>query len=233
MSRFRRLKEALREVLAREDFEEALRAYDAPPDTLTSPLFSLRLDRDELVRWRAATGLGVMAARLADETPEKARVLMRSFMWQMNEESGNLGWGIPESMAESMVRHAGLAKEFHTILASYIYTSPDRDGNYLDHAELRRGVYWGLGRLAEVRPQMVTHAVADLAQGLGENDAHNRGYTAWALGVLAGKGIDVAHYRDALETLLDDQAPVRMYRGGDVEETDVAGLAREALERMG
>ena len=238
MPGFRRLKGEVAEALSVPDWAEAVFRLDCSGEELAGPLFAHLLHKDELVRWRAAEAFGMLAGRMAAERPEAARMLMRKFMWRMNEESGNLGWGIPESMACAMVRDATLAREFHTILASYIYTGERLDGNYLDHAPLRRGVYWGLGRLAGERPGLVAHAAGHLVAALeSEDDAANRGLAARALGLLA-QGGELAGApgaegaRAGLEALADDPGELRLYRGGAVEDATVGELAREALQRM-
>lgn len=229
MSRFRQTKKTVREILAAPDWQARLDELDQwAPGQLVGPLFSLRLDRDEAVRWRTARAFGLVAGRMADAGMEKARVLMRTFMWYMNEESGNLGWGVPEAMAEAMCEDERLADEFSSILASYIFCDDDCDGNFLDHPELRRGVYWGLGRLAQVRPGHVLPHVRFIVSALRDEDGWNRGLAAWTLGILG--------HREAapkLETLLDDSASLRIFRNGAVEDVTVASLAREALEALG
>lgn len=229
MSRLRQLKPLLREMLGGADWEARLAELDQwPPRQVTGPLFSLLLDQDPLVHWRAVDGFGHVLARLASQAMEEARVLMRLCMWRLNEESGNLGWGTPECMAEAMARHEGLAREFHRILVSYIVDDPDRDGNYLDHALLRRGAYWGLGRLAQVRPALAALAEPSLLAALGqEEDPGNRGLAAWTLGLL---GCPAA--RTGLQALCGDPAPLEVYRGGRIESATVGGLAREALSRL-
>lgn len=230
MSRFRRVKKDVREILAAPDWQDRLSELEEwPPGQLVAPLFSLRLDRDEDVRWRTVVAFGLTGERLADVGLDKARVLMRTFMWHMNEESGNLGWGIPESMAEVMVRQETLAREFSSILASYIYCDKSCDGNYLDHPDLRRGVFWGLGRLATVRPELVEHAEKFIVSALDDEDAHNRGLAAWVLGTLGDKGALAKLKRMARE----DKAPMVIFRNGVLEETTVAQLAAEAAESVG
>ena len=230
MARFRGMKRQVREILAAPDWEARLAELDEiPARQLSGPLFSFLLDREELVVWHAVTAFGLLAARMAGERMEDARVLMRQFMWRMNEESGNLGWGIPESMAEAMAAHPGLSEEYHTILASYVYCDERCDGNYLDHEELRRGVYWGLGRLAQVRPEAVAHAMRFLASALErESDARNRGYAAWALGLL---GRDAAGALSALERLAGSDAgreELPIYRDRALACITVGALAGEA-----
>lgn len=228
MATFRKLKQEMRTALMAEDWEQRLDGFAHLPERrITGPLLALRLDREELVRWRAAVALGRVVARLAEDAMESARVLMRTLMWYLNEESGNLGWGIPEAMGEAMAGNARLAEEYHTILASYIYCEEDCDGNFLDHPELRRGVFWGLARLAQVRPDKVAHAERFLVAALDEPDSWNRGLAAWALGLVGAQSA-----REPLQALLDDDAELRMYRNGAVQSVSVARLAQEALERL-
>lgn len=229
MARFRQTKKDVREILAAPDWKERLSELEAwAPGQLVAPLFSLRLDRDELVRWHTVVAFGLVGERLARTGMEKARVLMRTFMWHMNEESGNLGWGVPESMAEVMVRQETLAREFSSILASYIYCDKECDGNYLDHPDLRRGVFWGLGRLAQVRPELVEHAEKFIISALDDEDAHNRGLAAWVLGILGSK-----QALSRLKRLLRDESPIAIFRNDVIEETTVSELAKAAVTAVG
>ena len=229
MSRFRRVKNDLRDLLADPNWKERLPELEQwAPGVLVPPLLNLRLDRDELVRWRSVTAFGLTAARLADAAMEKARVLMRTCMWYMNEESGNLGWGIPAFMAEAMVRSERIAGEYHKILASYIFCDEACDGNYLDHPELRRDVFWGLARLAETRPELVAHSERFLIAALDEEDPYNRAYAARTLGNLKAEAA-----REPLAKLLEDGREIRTYADGELTDTTVAAVAREALGRIG
>jgi len=229
MSRFRRVKNDLRDLLASPDWRARLSEMEQwAPAVLVPPLLNLRLDRDERVRWRAVAAFGLTAARLADAAMEKARVLMRTCMWYMNEESGNLGWGIPAFMAEAMVQSDRIAQEYHKILASYIFCDEACDGNYLDHPELRRDVFWGLARLAEARPELVAHSERFLIVALDETDPYNRAYAARALGNLRAEAA-----REPLAALLEDGREIRTYADGEPTDTTVADVAREALGRIG
>lgn len=229
MSRFRSVKNALRGLLGGDDWQVRLAELDEyNPGDLVPPLLNLRLDRSEEVRWRSVTAFGLTAGRLAEASMERARVLMRTLMWYMNEESGNLGWSIPNFMAEAMVHSERIAKEFHKILASYIFCDEECDGNFLDHPELRRDVYWGLARLAESRPELVAPSERFLLVGLDDPDAYNRAYAARVLGLLKAPSA-----RDRLEALKDDPAEIRTYLHRELVDTTVGELAREALGALG
>lgn len=228
MPMFRKLKQEVRTILIAPDWQERLPELAAlNAKQITGPLFGLLLDREEVVRWRAVEAFGLTAARLAQESMEQARVLLRSCMWRLNEESGNLGWGIPESMAASLVQHEGLAQEYHRILCSYIFDNPACDGNYLGHVLLRRGAYWGLARLAQAQPVLVEPARPFLVKALSEEDSGCRGLAAWALGLL---GVHDALL--GLRELAGDSASFPLFRDGELGSATVGGLAAEALEAL-
>jgi HEAT repeat protein len=228
MGSFRRLKSDLREILGDDRWRERFGETDGlEPRKLLGPLFAMLLDRNENVRWRAVEALGRLVGRMAGDRLEPARETMRMFMWRLNEESGNLGWGVPESMAASMAANTSLAKEFVSILVSYVQSEEGLDGNYLDHPELRRGVYWGLGRLAQDQAGRVREHASALRRGLKEQDPACRGFAAWALGVLGD-----AAALDDLDNLASDQAAVRIFRDGEVRDATVAALASEAAQAI-
>lgn len=231
MARFRRMKPLVRELLAGPDLDVALATLSGMASAeLVGPLFSLLLAPDGLVRWRAVTALGATVARMAEERTEDARVVMRRFLWHMNEESGNIGWGIAEAMGEAMARSALLAGEYHKNLVSYVQCPQCSigDDNFLDHAPLRLGVYWGLGRLAQARPELLVHAAPDLLGALrSEDGATARGLIAWTLGLAR-----VGAARELLQGLALSADPVELYRGGIIEQTTLGTLASEAIAAL-
>ncbi|MCL2123310.1 MAG: HEAT repeat domain-containing protein [Desulfovibrionaceae bacterium] len=218
----------LREALGAPDWRERLEQLTAKvPRSFVGPLLSCLL-QGGTPAGRAAAALGACVAAIAQETPEDARAIMRRFMWHMNEESGNLGWGIPESMAETLARSALLAKEFSRVLLSYIRDT-GREDNFVDHMPLRRSCYWAVGRLLQARPELAAHALPLLRAGLRDEDVPCRGMAAWAL-AQAGVPEDA---RPELEALAADgesaATPVSVFDGDSARECTVAGLARLAL----
>lgn len=228
MSRFRRIKKEIRVLLASDNWLERLSELDNwTPGEIVPPLLSLRLDKDEDIRWRTVTAFGLTAKRMAEASMEKARVLMRTCMWYMNEESGNLGWSIPNFMAEAMLGNERIAKEFHKILASYIFCDEECDGNYLDHPELRRDVFWALARLASEKPELVTHGERFLVAALVDPDPYNRAYAAWVLGLIKGES-----GRDQLKEMVDDETEIRTFINNELVDITVGEMVREAVARL-
>jgi hypothetical protein len=103
------------------------------------------------------------------------------------------------------------------------------DGNFLENPLLQRGLLWGLGRLAEVRPALVRKydAEAYLVPFLNSSDRMVQGLAAWCAGIL-----EVEEARPALESLVDEEAETLLYRNHDLRRFPTGQLAKEALERL-
>ena len=214
---WRQLKKETFELLSRKDFEKGLeKIIQLPARQVVNPLFSFFYNSNELVRWRAVTAMGVVVSNLADHDMESARVIMRRLIWNLNDESGGIGWGSPEAMGEIMAGHDRLAEEYHNILISYIMP----DGNYIEHEILQRGVLWGIGRLAHARPQLVEDSVLFLLPYMQSEDANLRGLAAWTAGLF-----DCKTTRILLKRLENDQATLTIYLNGKLEKFTVAQLA--------
>ncbi len=168
----RKTKETVLEIVSRKDISGSLPELDAlPPQKILGPLFSGLLSIDEPTRWHCVTAMGYTVARIAGRDLERGRIVMRRLMWSLNDESGGIGWGAPECMAEIMAVHKGLADEFHPILFSYLVESDKGADNYLEYMSLRRGAFWGLARLALSRPEMTAKAMDKARKALNdEND---------------------------------------------------------------
>ena len=219
--RGRKLKQLLLDLLKKPDVDESLDAVRRLPlRRVISPLLSFFYASDELVKWRAINALGVVVSDLAGEDMEAARVVMRRLMWNLNDESGGIGWGSPEAMGEIMARHKKLADEYGCILTSYIR----EDGNFIEHEILQRGVLWGIGRLAHVRPELLVDAVPFLAPYLTSKDAMVRALAAYAAGALPDE-----RTKPLLQNLTNDTAKISVFLDGRLVQCSVGQLAKDAL----
>jgi hypothetical protein len=222
----RALKRKALDLLDQDDFDQALdELCRLPGRRVINPLFSFLCHDDQKIKWRAVTAMGVIVANLAEKDMESARVIMRRLMWMLNDESGGIGWGAPEAMAEIMACHKGLAKEYVHILVSYMM----EDANFLEHEILQRGVVWGVGRLAQTRPRLLQskNAIQCLQPYLDSKDATVRGLAAWALGLL---GANTS--RAKIKGLLGDNAAVEIYLNRKLIVRHVNDLAEETLEEL-
>lgn len=222
---YRSLKRRVIDLLEQADFSAGLAEMrQLPARQVINPLFSCLYAKDELVRWRAVTAMGAVVCHMAETSIESARVVMRRLMWNLNDESGGIGWGSPEAMGEILARHGGLSHEYDRILISYI----NPNGNFLEHETLQRGALWGVGRMAHARPEQAKPAAEFLPLFFTASDPYLRGIAVWAVTPILEMDM-IPH----VIPLCSDPALLRLYRDGQLSDITVSGLAHEALARAG
>lgn len=229
----RRIKAEVLKLLQNQDLtaiKAALQQYRAKD--VVNVLFSFICRGDPHIRWQAVISMGDAVSRLATTDMEEARIVMRRFLWSLNDESGGIGWGAPECMAEVMCRHRGLAEEYIHMLISYMRADGDepfQDGNFLEHPVLQRGVLWGIARLSSVRPQLLVEngADKDIPAYLKAADPETRALAALAAGTLRLKTT-----RQTLHKLTADPCPLTLYLVTDFVHTTVGAMAQSALEAL-
>ena len=229
----RALKTRVMELLAGGDLAYLLAQLRLlPARDVVHALFSAICRSEEPLRWHAVQAMGESVARLADVDLEGARIVMRRLLWSLNEESGGIGWGAPEALAEIIGSHRALTDEYVHMLISYLREDgPElfQEGNYLEHAVLQRGLLWGIGRLAMTRPELLRGrgVAADLLPYLRADDHAVRGLAARALGLLRAKEAAAA-----IASLVGDTAWLSLYEEGIMRRVTVGELGQEALRRI-
>ena len=165
MPRFRSLKTALRAWFRREDWSKdaplppECREEGVSPVSLANALFAC-LTEGGVMAERAAFAMGGVMAAIHAESPEDAKNIVRRFMWHMNEESGNIGWGIPVAFGETLAQCPPLADTFRRVLLHYIYHGPEeKSTGFCDHPPLRIACYRAIARLLKARPDFVNEAM--------------------------------------------------------------------------
>lgn len=248
MSRMRRLKSELHELLESGDWRDHLPAIAALGPEALGPLISF-LPGPSPLHWRAAFALGLAVARLPElegKSLEDARGIMRRLMWHMNEESGNIGWGVPEGMACILACSEPLAREFGRVLRSYIVDT-GHDDNYIDHPPLLARCFWAVGHLAWRRPQIALPVFSSILQGLFHPTPPVPGQAALCLAKLmrAAPGESAEAFK-ALVPELQEKTKARLEElrtdpaAGDYEDFDgnlpltrpLAELADELLQAL-
>ncbi|MFW8602197.1 DVU0298 family protein [Desulfobacterota bacterium M19] len=227
--RLRALNKHVAFILRELPFAEAMARLDAeePPKRLLKPLLSCLCSGEEQVKWFAVSAMGRAVAALAAREFEDARVVMRRFMWMLNDESGGIGWGVPEAMGEVMACEPGLAREYGHILVAFMR----EDGFFLELEALQRGLMWGLGRMAAAgsdnRQLLLKHEADNyILPYLQSADAVVRGLAVRAAGLF---GCPAA--QDDLQTLCNDKAEFTLYDNGRFRPVSVGSLAAQALRQ--
>ena len=125
-------------------------------------------------------------------------------------------------MGEILTRSDALAEEYANILMSYA----KEDGNYLEHEMLQRGLLWGIGRLAQVKPHLIRDSAQYLIPYLESKDANVRGLAAWITGLMNMK--EAGPY---LKRLRVDSSEIQIYLDHKILKFRINDLAEKALEK--
>lgn len=155
MDSFRAVKRAVQSAIETRDYEKGVALLGGfPPEALVGPLFA-NLPRGGEYTAMAAGLLGWAAGRMADspDGQERVAVVIRRLMWHMNDESGNIGWGIPEAFAEVLAARRNIAERYGRILITYVLDTGHPD-NFCDHTLLRQSCYRGIMRLIDAWPDL-------------------------------------------------------------------------------
>ncbi len=220
-SGFRKKRAQVKLILFRDDYTEC---FEQDPgmasEKAVNALFHFFFSGDEVIKFRAITAMGIVMSRLAETRMEAARIVMRRLIWNLNDESGGIGWGSPEAMGEILARHRGLAEEYHRMLLSYIM----EDGNYIEHFMLQRGVLWGLGRFARVHPDLAGDMAELLVPYMNSDDTVVRGTAVWAAGAANNREM----VKDQMEGLREDGSIFKLFIDGVLMTCSVGELAEKA-----
>ncbi|MBI5636832.1 MAG: HEAT repeat domain-containing protein [Nitrospinae bacterium] len=204
-------REQLKELLRTKRFEEVEQMAIKDKHWLRS-LVSILYEGDELLLHRAAAVWG----RLALSAPSSIRRYMSRLAWQLNDESGNIGKGSPQVIAEVARHNIDLARDVIPVTT-----------HYLDDRGMLPGVLWGIGRVGEIHRAPVLDTVPELRALLNDADAAIRGNAAWALGKLR-----VAEAAPGLRLLVDDNREVSIYENDEMNRWTVKEVAGRALAAL-
>jgi HEAT repeat protein len=217
----RALKQKLRKLLCNPHQDEVRRQIlSLPLSQAVSPLISFLYFGDDIIKWHAVSMLGDVVSQMALNDLEAARIVMRRLMWNLNDESGGIGWGAPEAMGEIMALNEDLAREYSNILISYVKA----DENYIEHEMLQRGVLWGIGRLGHTRPVLMENIIPSLIPCITAKDPIIRGLSVWIAGALP-----IKETSPILKEHLDDDTLIKIYQDWQFINHTIGELARAAL----
>ena len=226
----RQLKNEVVALLQRSNLAEILpQLHNYPAHSLLNSLFMALCHPIERVRWNAVLCFGRLVPGIAEKDPEAARIVMRRFLWSLNDESGGIGWGAPEAMAEIMCHSSMLRHEYLHMLLSYMREDGENlfeDGNYLELPLLQRGLLWGVGRLCqEHRNEMLTHGIIEEVRAyLRSEDRYVIGLALWCLGLLG-----VAAEVDDLQCFVKYKEKLHFFLDNEIKEISIAEFALQMI----
>jgi hypothetical protein len=186
-----------------------------PLQRIVNPVFGLLTSSDAQIHFRAVSAMGVIVQAIADQDMERARVVMRRLMWSLNDESGGIGWGAPEAMAEIMYQSERLAREFAPVFISYL----NPDGNYIEYEPLQRGLLWGVLRVLSAFPTLFRNVSDYIGPYLQSPDPVVRAYA-----VLITKSLRSEIADEHLVALRNDLSTVEIHINNDSVSTRIKDL---------
>ena len=203
-------------LLEQKKYEEILKV-SASVHKIINILISLSYDKKQYIAWRAIEAIGLVSKELAESDAETVRNIVGRLLWMIRDESGGIGWSVPETLGEIVRHNPQLCADIAPIIASF-------------HEEkmLTAGVLWAVGRIGRINNETVGYAIPIVLPYLQSADPTLRGYAALALGRLGAIGAV-----SKLKQLSSDNNAVTFYEDGELRQKTVGGFAEEALGKLG
>ncbi len=184
-------------------------------------LVARTFDSDPLICCRAVEAMGLAADRIAEDDPDYVREHLRRLNWMLTEESGGICWRAPEAIAEIVRHRPALFGDFIPIVVSLILNMAEED---LEH--FRNSILLAIGRLNTLAGDHLPSVLPAIKSALDDPDSQLRGIAAWCIGQVGLTAI----LRDRTE-LLSDEGTVVLYEDGEIKNTTVRQVVRQALDR--
>lgn len=209
------LKKELISLLEQKKYEEITKV-PASVHKIINILISLSYDKKQYISWRAMESIGIVSKEIAKSDPEKVRNIVGRLLWMIRDESGGIGWSVPETLGEIVRNSPQLFADIAPIIASF-------------HEEkmLASGVLWALGRIGKINNETVGYAIPIVLPYLQSSDHTLRAYAAFVLGRFGAVGAV-----SKLEQLRSDNNAVIFYNDGELHQKTVGAFAEEALEKL-
>jgi len=216
-------KDKVRKSLRQKDFEGLSRWAEEHGGKVTNALKAFLMETDEEMKWTAVRALGIVTAHLYELDEEQAKRVLRQLIWDLNEESGGIGWGMPEAFGEILAKVPALRKEYAGLLVSYIIQGPC----FIENEFLQKGVLWGLGRLKQMEAPLKMEALPFLLKSLEHKEPAFRGTAVWALGEM---GLREAFPH--LKCLQRENEMIKLFTDEKFQEKPLSQWVEEALEKL-
>src|SRR4030043_1527250 len=211
------IKQRVRGLLEQRDYDRLLELCEKDRHFWKELRFSL-YDIDERLRWSAIETVAKFMQRWwqAGEK-EKVRDYIRNLFWSIMDESGGIGWGGPQTIAEIIVNIPELLDPYGSMMIAHTFEEPP----------LIKGGLWGIGRLGKLSAEAITFFQDIVLEVFRSEDAETLGLAAWAMGE--------AGFKPALpflERLLERKEKVQIYIKGYFHEKPLGQWAKEAISKI-
>ncbi len=202
-------------LLNEKRYSELISRYAGQRKIITI-LISLSYDKKDVISWRAIEVIGLITGEVSKTKPDSVRNTVGRLLWMIRDESGGIGWSVPEILGEIVRNNRELCADIAPIIASF-------------HEEimLKTGVMRAISRMGKVNDEHVEYALPIVMSYLAAPNPTLRGYAALACGEL---GTSEAVY--ALKKLTSDHGLIPYYEDGELREKSVGEIAAEAISKI-
>jgi len=207
-------KKEIRRLLEQKDFS-ALEKLPSIEKNI-SILISLSYDKQSALSWRAIEAIGLLTAALAKTNPDRIRNIVGRLLWMIRDESGGIGWSVPEILGEIVRNNPVLCQDIAPIIASFH-----------DEKMLTPGVLRAMGRVGRINDETIRYAVPIIRSYLDADDPVVRG-----LAVNAAAEMGDTDSLMLLDGIKQDSREISLYEDGELVKTTVGRLSAEAAKRL-
>ncbi len=207
-------KKAVERMVQEYDLEPLLKAAGQDRKIIRN-LQRLLYSPDKLFRYRASDVMGKVSAVIAREDPGTISRLLQKLFAALSDTAAS-SWGSLDAIGD-------IVKNCPEYFAGYT----PQIFQYAGDRELLPDVLRTLGKIGEMRPDILRKKAFHFVPLLQDPDPEIRGYAALLLGNLGAK-----EAAEDLERLSADPESMEIYSGGVLETRTIAQLAAEALQKL-
>ncbi len=170
-------------------------------------------------KWWAVSAMGVVAGKGGLSTDKVADRITR-LLWALNDESGDVPYGIPEALGEILTARPEFRAQCIPILVSFLVQE-----ELVQTGPILAGAIWALGRAGVSDGEERNRARAGLSLALVAADSYVRGAALWTAARL---GL-AASLEEEIRDLLGDGSSVCLLIDGAIQQLKIGDLARQVL----
>jgi len=209
------LKDRIRGLLESGSYDDVVKIAQKDKGVLRW-LVSLSYDKEDVISWKAMESVGLIARAFSGDKVSVIRETTRRMIWSMSDESGGIGWSAAEILGEIIRNNPDEFNDLIPIVWSF-----------REEEMFRPGSVWAMGRIAAVRPDLVSFIVKDLQEIMDDKNPLVRGYAAWVAGILGDTNI-----AEGIRKLLFDDSQISFYFDGRLLKKTVSEIAKEAINKL-
>jgi HEAT repeat protein len=215
-------RETVKKLLREKQYQEIVRLTEAKLKTVRL-IRSLLYEEEAIIRWRAVTLMGKLAAA----KPKLVKKDVERLLWSLNDEAGFVGRGAPETIGEIGRTDLQLVKNAVKVVFEYL-KDPETCRPPNRNIEIVIGVLWAIGRVGSGHTSFVKEILPTVETFIDDPDPGIRAHAAWCLGQTGAR-----EYRNELIHLVKDKKYAMLYEDEELQEKTVGKITSEALDKMG